>query len=120
MKPLVHAQLSVKKYGGTLDDYLKIHEWFDQTKSHVPDMRHRAILHSSFGIYLCAQVFGDYFTNSDDRLIAVRDLGEEHVLQDMDTIPTVQDYLDGMPIYNWLGGKVKTTRSILLVDQDIS
>ena len=48
MKPWIHAENSVKKFGGIPEDYLKIHDWFDQTKAHFPDMRHRAILHSSF------------------------------------------------------------------------
>lgn len=115
MKPTIHAKLSVKKYGGHIDDYLPIHEWFDQTKAHVPDMRHRSILHNSFGIYLCQQQFGVYITNSDGKIVAVRDIGEEHVLQDMGTIPNVQDYLEGMPMYDWLGGNVKKT-FIPLVD----
>lgn len=122
MKPLIHAKLSVSKYGGAIEDYLPIHEWFDQTKAHVPDMRHRAILHSSFGIYLSTQVYGDFFKNADGRDIAVRDIGEEHILQDMGFIPTVQDYLDGrdgeggLPMYNWLGGLPSHSRVVPLVD----
>jgi hypothetical protein len=116
MKPVVHAQLSVRKYGGTIDDYLGIHEWFDQTKMCFPDMRHRAILHSSFGIYLSTDKFGDYFQNSEGRTIATRDIGEEHVIQDMGRIPTLDDYLDGMPFYPWLGGPVKKITTLSLVD----
>ncbi len=116
MKPLIHAKLSVNKYGGHIDDYLKIHEWFDQTKSHVPDMRHRAILHSSFGCYLALDFFGDYFQNSEGRDIATRDICEEHILQDMGTIPTVQDYLKELPMLDWLGGPKTTIRRIPLVD----
>lgn len=110
MKPYIHALSSVKKYGGKPEDYLEIHEWFDQTKAHFPDQRHRAILHSSFGIFLCEQVFGTNIENSNGRLISVRDIGEQHVIEDMGTIPTVQDYLKDMPMYEWLGGKkrVKT------------
>jgi nitrous oxidase accessory protein NosD len=52
VKPLIHCKSSVRKWGGTVDDYMKIHEWFDQTKAHVADVRHRAILHNAFGIYL--------------------------------------------------------------------
>lgn len=122
MKPLIHAKLSVTKYGGEIDDYLPMHEWMDQTKAHVPDMRHRAILHSSFGIYLLADRFGDYFCNSDERLISTRDIGEEHVIQDLDFIPTIQDYLDGrdgedpMPMRNWYGGLPRNARRIALAD----
>jgi hypothetical protein len=110
VKPYLHGKVSVKKWGGVEADYQRIHDWLDQTKSHFPDMRHRAILHSSFGIYLCEQVFGTNITNSDSKVVSVRDIAEQHVLDDMGRIPTVQDYLQGMPFYNWLGGpkKVKT------------
>lgn len=108
MKPVIHASHSVRKHGGDLEDYIAIHEFIDSSKAHVPDMRHRAILHSSFGCYITQQVFGTHFTNSDGKLIAVRDIAEEHILQDLGTIPTVQDYLDGMPMYEWLGGTKET------------
>lgn len=104
MKPFLHGKVSVKKWGGTEKDYQAIHDWFDQTKAHFPDMRHRAILHSSFGIYLCEQQFGEGITNSDGRHISVRDIAEQHVIDDMGRIPTIQDYLEGMPLYSWLGG----------------
>lgn len=116
MKPLIHAKLSVKKYGGLVEDYMPIHNFLDSSKAHVPDMRHRALLHNSFGIYLAEMTHGDYFVNSEGREISTRDIGEEHVLQDMGTIPTVQDYLDGMPIYDWLGGTAKSKKVYLMSD----
>lgn len=115
MKPYLHAQISVKKWGGVVEDYQEIHDFFDHSKAHVPDMRHRALLHSSFGIYIVERVFGTTITNRDGKVVQVRDIGEQHVIDDMGTIPTVQDYLDGMPMYNWLGGP-KRTRRILHVD----
>lgn len=105
MKPYLHSQVSVKKFGGKPEDYQKIHDWFDQTKAHVPDMRHRSILHNSFGIYLAEQMFGINIENSDGKKISVRDIGEQHVLDDLGFIPTLQDYLKGMPYYDWLNGK---------------
>jgi hypothetical protein len=104
MKPYLHGLISVKKFGGKPEDYQKLHDWMDQTKAHVPDMRHRAILHNSFGIYLLEQVFGTNITNSDGKLISVRDIGEQHVLDDLGTIPTLQDYLTHLPALDWLGG----------------
>jgi hypothetical protein len=106
MKPHLHANASVRRYGGVPEDYQDIHDWFDQTKAHVPDMRHRAILHSSFGIYLAEQVFGITRKNSDGKIYSVRDVGENHVLEDLQTIPTVQDYLKHMTLEPWMGGKL--------------
>ena len=101
--PYHHSLSSVKKHGGTPEDYQAIHDWFDQTKAHVPDVRHRAILHSSFGIFLCEQVFGATITNSAGKVIPVRVIGEQHVKEDMGgQIPTVQDWLEGLPIKPWM------------------
>jgi hypothetical protein len=49
-------------------------------------------------------LFGINITPSDERLVSVRDIAEQHVVDDMGRIPSVQDYLQGMPMYKWLGG----------------
>lgn len=107
MKPFLHGKVSVSKWGGTPADYQAIHDFLDSSKMCHPDMRHRAILHSSFGIYLAERVFGINITNSDGKTVSVRDIAEQHVIDDMGRIPTVSDYLNEMPFYNWLGGKPK-------------
>lgn len=121
MKPFEHGKISVQKWGGKIEDYQEIHDFIDSSKAHFPDMRHRALLHSSFGIFIAEKVFGINITNSDGRLVSVRDISERHVIDDMGRIPTVQDYLVGMPFYEWLGGTKKTKRigtldSFLTVD----
>lgn len=98
MKPFEHAQLSVKKYGGIEKDYQHIHDFFDQTKAHHADMRHRAILHNSWGIFLCEQFFGTTITNSDGVEISVREIGEDHVLQDLGRIPSLDEMISLIPI----------------------
>lgn len=119
MKPWIHAENSAKKFGGSAGDYIEIHDWFDQTKAHFPDMRHRAILHSSFGIFLCEQVFGTWFNrDSDGKMMQVRDIAEHHVIEDMGFIPTIQDYLKDLPFYDWLGGKPKKKQRLKLDDLD--
>lgn len=117
MKPYIHSRVSVKKWGGVEEDYLPIHDFLDSSKACHPDMRHRAILHNSFGIFICERIFGTYITNKDGHKVQVRDIAERHVLDDMGKIPTVSDYLNGMPYYNWLGGPRKELREkIPLVD----
>ena len=112
VKPLIHADNSVKKWKGTVEDYLPIHDFLDSSKAHFPDMRHRALLHNSFGIYIAERIFGTYITNSDGHRISVRDIAEHHVIEDMGTIPTVQDYLQHLPMLDWLGGKPREKRHI--------
>jgi len=102
MKPYLHAQLSVKKFGGKELDYLPIHDFFDSSKAHFPDMRHRAMFHHSFGIYVLERIFGTFITNSDGKKIQVRDIGEQHVMDDLGFIPTVQDYLMCMSGADWM------------------
>jgi hypothetical protein len=118
VKPYCHARNSVKKWGGTIEDYLPIHNFIDSSKAHIADVRHRALLHSSFGIFMAEQVFGVYFTNSAGTTVQVRDVAEEHVLEDLGRIPSVQDYMNHMAIAEWFGGPRtrKPTRFIPLED----
>jgi hypothetical protein len=105
MKPTVHSESSVKRWGGTIENYLHIHDWFDQTKAHFPTNAHRAILHSSFGIFLAEQVFGHCITNSEGRNVSVRDIGEQHIYEDLGFIPTVVDYLMYLDYQPWMHGE---------------
>ena len=101
--PYHHALSSSKKYGGVPEDYQALHDWFDQTKAHLPDVRHRALLHSSFGIFLCEQVFGTTLTTSSGCVVPVRLIAEQHVMEDMGgVIPTVQDWLGELPLRPWM------------------
>ena len=104
MKPHLHANASVHLYGGKPEDYLAVHNFIDSSKAHMADVRHRAILHSSFGIFICEQVFGVTITNSDGKQVSVRDIAEEHILQDLGRIPSVQDYLGNMRMQPWMSG----------------
>lgn len=120
MKPWIHAKISVKKYGGKPEDYIDIHNWFDQTKAHVADARHRLVLHNSFGVYLAEQQFGimrqkddgswvrlPIIINSDGKDISVRDIAEQHVLDDLGNIPTLGECLEHVTLPENISGKVK-------------
>lgn len=115
MKPHLHGNISVKKHGGKREDYQKIHDFIDHSKSCVPDMRHRAMLHSSWGCYLVEQVFGTLITNSDGKEISTRDIAEEHIEQDLGFIPTMNDWLEKLPLEPWMSG-TKKRRTIPMVD----
>lgn len=120
MKPWIHAENSAKKFGGEPLDYLPIHDFFDSSKAHVADMRHRAILHSTFGIFLAERVFGTWIKNSAGKKIQVRDIGEQHVLEDMGQIPPVAAYLVDMPFYSWLGQKPTTKQTISMKSSQLN
>lgn len=106
VKPYIHAQRSVLTWGGKPEDYLPVHDLLDLPKSAHADVRHRAILHNSLGPYICERVFGTNIKNSDGVLVSVRDIAERHIIDDMGRIPSVSDYLNDMPHYPWLAGRI--------------
>lgn len=112
MKPFYHDNIMAKKFGGIPDDYSEINDFFDSSKSTLADVRHRAILHNTFGIYLAEKVFGRVITNSDGKEVSVRDIAEEHVLQDLGFIPTVEHWLSNMSIKAWMGGQAKKNKTL--------
>lgn len=102
--PYHHSLSSVKKWGGCVDDYQPIHDWFDESKSHMADFRHRALRHHSEGIFMAEKIFGTTITNSDGRVVPVRYIGEQHVEEDMGRIPTVADWLRCIEVQSWMYG----------------
>jgi hypothetical protein len=90
--PYHHALSSVKKWGGEVDDYLPIHDWFDGSKAHMADFRHRALRHHTEGIFMAEKIFGTVIINSDGRRVPVRYIGEQHITEDLGRIPTVADW----------------------------
>lgn len=107
MKPYQHAKNSAKNHGGKWEDYIAIHDFFDSSKAAVPDMRHRALFHSSFGIFVVEKVFGTVIKNSDDANVNVRDIGEDHVIEDLGFIPTVDKWLRNMKMQDWMLGSLR-------------
>jgi hypothetical protein len=137
MKPFIHAVNSARKFGGIPEDYISIHNFFDWTKSTIGDIRHRVILHNTFGAYLAEKLFGypeakiinaaqkfgwteeeiqaikdlidearsndvTTITNSDNKRVQIRDVAEQHIIEDMGCIPTVGDCLHLLPVHGWL------------------
>lgn len=104
--PWHHAERSARLFGGKPEDYQAIHDWFDESKAHMPDLRHRALRHHSEGIFLCEQLFGTTIANSDGKKIPTRQIGEQHVADDLGWIPTLKDWLIHLKIEPWMGKTV--------------
>lgn len=102
MTPYHHALSSVNKWGGTPEDYLPIHDFFDASKAHYADQRHRALRHHSAGIFECEAHFGHVITNSAGKQVPVRLIGEQHVKEDCGFIPTVKDWLQNITLQPWM------------------
>lgn len=97
---------SARKFGGEPGDYLEIHEWFDATKAHLCDARHRAMRHHAEGIKWCMEKFGSWVEikgpDGKPRLVSVRMVAEQHVMEDLGRIPTMADWLRCMPLQSWM------------------
>jgi hypothetical protein len=115
MTPWKHAQSTAQKWGGTPDDYIHIHEWFDETKQYTGDWTHRALRHHSAGIQWCIDKFGHVVINSSRQQIPTKLIAEQHVMEDSGFIPTPQDYLSPLAMHpeKWMLAVGKTTTTKL-------
>jgi hypothetical protein len=103
MNPFYHAESSARKWGGKPEDYQPIHDWFDATKSHFGDFRHRALRHHSQGIFEAERIFGHTITNSEGREVPVRLIGEQHVKEDCGGfIPSIKDWFSHLVPKSWM------------------
>lgn len=106
-KPYTHAISSARKFGGVPEDYIHIHNMMDSSKGTIADNRHRALTHNSWFIAPdgpLEKMFGVVLTNSSGRKISVREIGEQHILEDFGNrfIPSAQDYLQEIEIKEWM------------------
>ena len=101
----IHAKNSVRRFGGQLEDYLEIHVKMDCSKAYISSNLHRTLTHNSFWIHeVMIPIYGYTITNSNGKQISVKDICEQHILEDfgMRFIPTAQDYLENMEFKDWM------------------
>jgi hypothetical protein len=101
--PYHHSLSSVKKWGGTVEDYIRIHDWFDESKKIIADFRHRALRHHAEGIFMSETIFGCTITLSTGRVIPTRWIGEQHVREDLGFIPSFADWVKAIRPEHWMG-----------------
>lgn len=101
MDAYMHAKLSMKRWGGTVDDYYRLHQLVDSTKELCSDNRHR-ILHTLWGVRrVILPIFGPTLTNSDGRAVLVKAICEQdHILPDYQNrfIPTLNDFVQAVEV----------------------
>jgi|TARA_R100001129_G_scaffold16834_1_gene10981 hypothetical protein len=108
-----HAVSSVKKWGGSPEDYQPIHDWFDESKKIMADFRHRALRHHAEGCFACEEKFGTTITNSDGRKVPVRLIAERHIIEDLGFIPSMIDWFKWIQPQKFMmkGGYLKNDRA---------
>lgn len=105
----IHSLLSAKKFGGEPEDYYALHKFIDSSKLYYFHLKHRALLHNTYGIDLSVQLFGDIIRNSKGVEILVRDLAAEHIKEDLSgKVPTLLE---------WFGGQEALAQTNLLVPE---
>ena len=101
--PYHHALSSAQKWGGTADDYLPLHAWFDEpSKLIVADFRHRALRHHAEGVFGLERAFGTAITISTGRVV-VRLIGEQHCIEDLGFVPSFADWVRCIRPQPWMG-----------------
>ena len=102
--PCHHAESSARRFGGTPDCYIGLHEWFDSTKAHHGLFTHRALRHHTLGIFEAEERFGRVLTVEGGREVPTRFVAEQHVKEDCGgRIPSVSDWLRGLRPEPWMG-----------------
>jgi hypothetical protein len=91
-----HCLISQRKFGGSPQDYEKVHSFMDCSKYFYYHVKHRLLLHNLFGVELAVELMGNFIQNSDNQQVLVRDIAVEHCKEDLDgKTPTLFDWLQG-------------------------
>ena len=94
MHPIIHAKSSAKKFGGTWEEYIDIHNWFDNTKAWYGHSNHRMWRHHSEWVFEMEKVFGMSFVNSEGKTVYTRYVGEQHVREDCyNHLPSAKEWI---------------------------
>ena len=112
--PYIHSLSSVKRFGGTVNDYINIHELLDSPKCTMNNNTSRMLTHNIWFCYtIIPKIFGYNITNSDGKRVDTVDIAMLHVAEDfrMKFIPTVQDYLKHMEVQKWMCNGIKVIES---------
>lgn len=111
-KPIQHAESSVQRFGGKIDDYIKIHEFLDSSQSAVSDLRHRMLTHNAWFITtIMPKIFGSYITNADGKNIAVQSICEYHVFEDLQRYPSAQDWANEVQWKDWMKNQAELNKA---------
>jgi len=99
--PYFHAASSARKFGGLAFFYLPAHAFFDETKAHCHNVRHRALRHSVEGIALAGELLGETIFNGVED-IATEKIGVQHVMEDCGFVPHAADWLRRFRAQPWM------------------
>lgn len=101
MKPIRHAIIAARRYGGCYADFLPVHVFMDSSKGVYAGQGHRIVLHSEWGVEVAPLVLGKTVTTAGGRALDVRQLAIDHCIEDVGCVPTVAQWLAHVPELDW-------------------
>jgi hypothetical protein len=102
--PFHHAISSARRHGGSAEEYVSLHSWFDASKSVHADFRHRALRHHVEGIALARRLFGDTLSTSTGA-VSIETLGAQHLDEDLGSQVSVADWFSQLMAEPWMLGR---------------
>ncbi len=75
----------------------------DSSKVILADFRHRALRHHAEGCWMAETIFGVTITNSVGRIVPVRLIAEQHIVEDLGRVPSFADWVRCIKPEPWMG-----------------
>lgn len=99
------CRAAVARWGGSAEDYAKVHRFMDLADVYAgDDPAARLVTHHAFGCFLAEAALGLTLTNGDGREVHVRDVAERHVINELNCIPDLGEWLAVLPCAPWMAG----------------
>jgi len=103
MNPVHHARSASRRFGGSWQDFVQFHSFFDQSKAAFPSVQHRIFLHTDdLGRALAKRVFGETLAVPGTDGISVDKLVDQHIREDLGTRIRLDDWLAQMRVPRWI------------------
>jgi hypothetical protein len=106
----IHSKSSVKRWGGSIECYIKIHELLDSPKATMNNNTSRVLTHNTWFAYtIIPKIFGYNIINSDGKSVDTIDIAMLHIAEDYKGrfVPTPQDFLKHLEVQPWMNNGVK-------------
>ncbi len=103
----LHAKSSALRFGGEPEDYIALHLWFDEPKGHIGNWSQRALRHHTLGITEAIERFSPWLTLSTGKRVSTRLVAEQHLMEDLGWLPTVQDWLQHLDVQPWMASAAR-------------
>lgn len=97
-------------------DEANIRSQLEVLKAQGVDPWHWALRHNAEGIFMLGSLFGTIIVNSDGREVPVRLIGEQHVMEDLGTIPSFADWARLIEPQAWM---MRGQPKLVAIEQDV-